>query len=56
MSWNVILYILAGLFVLPRLLWLLARKIHAYTHPTAAASKSGRAKRQGAKLGAPEMS
>ena len=56
MSWNVILYILAALFVLPRVLWLVARKIHAYTHPNSAAAKPARGRRQSAKLGVPEMS
>ena len=60
MSWNVILYTLGGLLVmlfgLPRVLWLVARRINAYTHPTAAAPKSGGTKRQGSKLRVPEMS
>jgi len=58
MSWNLIAYIVAGLFVLfcvlPRVLWLMARLVHRYMHPSAA--EPAQAMRPGTKVRVPELS
>lgn len=58
MSWNLIAYIVASLFVLfcvlPRALWLIARFVHRYTHPSAA--EPVQAKHPGTKVRVPELS
>jgi len=33
MSWKLVAILFVALFVVPRLLWLLARSIHKYTQP-----------------------